>query len=165
MRLENLFIAALENDFNDKEINLSPKIKPIREVSSDCKKGFKEELLLIQRRHLTNNFKYMPIVGCPVLSTRDIEEVLQRLNGITNYNHIKDLVPDEDVGNEILDLVYDFFRDISVERITDSGTRDIIKNIPDVEESYFLDSASDTSDSDETDFIDYISSSLVDIDE
>ena len=165
MRLENLFIAALENDFNDKEINLSPKIKLIREVSSDCKKEFKEELLLIQRRHLTNNFKYMPIVGCPVLSTRDIEEVLQRLNGITNYNHIKDLVPDEDVGNEILDLVYDFFRDISVERITDSGTRDIIKNIPDVEESYFLDSASDTSDSDETDFIDYISSSLVVIDE
>ena len=107
----------------------------------------------------------MPIVGCPVLSTRDIEEVLQRLNGITNYNHIKDLVPDEDVGNEILDLVYDFFRDISVERITDSGTRDIIKNIPDVEESYFLDSESDTSDSDETDFIDYISSSLVVIDE
>ena len=48
MRLENLFIAALENDFNDKEINLSPKIKPIREVSSDCKKEFKEELLLIQ---------------------------------------------------------------------------------------------------------------------
>ena len=33
------------------------------------------------------------------------------------------------------------------------------------EESYFLDSASDTSDSDETDFIDYISSSLVVIDE
>ena len=52
-----------------------------------------------------------------------------------------------------------------MERITDSGTRDIIKNIPDVEESYFLDSASDTNDSDETDFIDYISSSLVVIDE
>ena len=87
---------------------------------------------------MTNNFKYMPIVGCPVLSTRDIEKVLHRLNGITSYNHIKDLVADEDVGNEILDLVYDFFRDISVERINRQRQQRNNETIPDVEETYNL---------------------------
>ena len=109
---DNLFISALEYDFSTEDIDLSPTLENYREISLECKKEFKEELLVMVRRRLQKEFKYAPIIGRPILSTEDIEEILNRLHGITSHEQLQDLVIDESVRQEILALVYDFFRDI-----------------------------------------------------
>ena len=87
-------------------------VEHYREVSKDSKMEFEEELHLLVRRHLHQEFGYSPVLGRPVLTTRQIDEVCDRLHGIRTEADVEDLVKDRKIQQEILALVFDFFRDI-----------------------------------------------------
>ena len=83
-----------------------------REVPESAVAEFEEELDLLVRRHLHQEFGYAPILGRPVLTSDNVQAICQGLDGLKNEADLKDIVPDLSVRMEILALVYDFFRDI-----------------------------------------------------
>ena len=115
VRDSNYFIRTLLHHVPEDLTSQKVVLEQYREVSTECISEFKEELQLLVRRHLHKEFGYSPIIGRPTLTFQNINAVCERLYGIRGEKDLADIVIDREIRQEILALVYDFFRDIPEE--------------------------------------------------
>ena len=88
------------------------KVTNIREITKQGKKEFKEELHVLAKRHYHERFSSTPAVGYPILTPKEIDEIVNRLESLTEAWELEDVVYSTVLRHEIMGLVYDFFRDV-----------------------------------------------------
>ena len=63
-------------------------------------------------KQLYSNFSCTPTIGHPSLTTKTIDNILKKLDYLSEEHHLYDLKGDEATRLQVLALLQDFFRDI-----------------------------------------------------
>ena len=107
------FITALLNCNTDRVNEHQDNIE-CRQVEGYGKDLFLKALEKLAKRHYIEQCSNLPL-GYPVLSNKCMKDIVSKLNYIQSVEDLVDLVESPQIRQEIISLVYDFFRDIAID--------------------------------------------------
>ena len=85
-----------------------------RQVEPYGKDLFLKALEKLAKRHYLEQSSNLPL-GYPVLSKKCMKDIVSQLNYIQSAEDLVDLVESTQIRQEVISLVYDFFRDIAID--------------------------------------------------
>ena len=132
---------------SDTEDDVNLPAHPVREVPPTSVEEFRQELMILANEKVFGDFSCAPTIGHPFLTSKTIDEITTRINYITQESHLEDIIDDATMISQILTLVNDFFRDISVEHLSKTPINPEKTTFKNYEQSCYV---SDTSSSDES---------------